>query len=297
MKIVFVCPFINNVFFLEPILKMLSNNIVNTEFDFIALNDAPELDEKSQMHELNLVSILSRKKDCYNEIKDECKRLNVKHIKIPQDIHPWRDFPSHGSNRHAELMNWFNQNFETLYSDYSNVDFLCWYDADLFLIKPTNFTELLSGVDLSFPVIFKSQQEYFPKPSLVFINLKTVHNYKEMDFRIIWKDSGSGVIPFLQNNNHYKILPAAEFYGWQNKEYDSEGKYVKKIKLIHEGEEYLHYYDLWLQERFIHLRWGWGAGREAEDCYGRSLQAYIDKISQVFNLYNISYDFTKWINS
>ena len=294
MKIVFVCPFINNIFFLESIINNLKKNIINTDYDFIVLNDAPELNEKSQLHEMKLVSILSRNKDCYNEIKNESDRLNIKHIKVPQEIHPWRNYPSHGSNRHAELINWFNQNFEKLYQDHNNIDFLCWYDADLFLVKPTDFTELLKNIDLSFPIIYKNKTEYFPKPSLVFINLKTVTNYKDMDFRITWKDSGSGVIPFLQNNN-YKILSAAEFYGWQNKEYDTEGKYVKKVNTLIDGEENLHYYDVWLQDRFVHLRWGWGAGRESEHCYGRSLKAYIDKISNVFDLYDIQYDFNKWI--
>ena len=290
MKILFMIPFINNVFFLEPIIKQLKKNMVGTDYDIVVINDAPKKKEKTQ---IKIISILSRRLDCHEEINEECKRLNVTHINIPENIHPWRN-SSHGSNRHAEIVNWFLKNFETLYPNYKTIDFLCLHDADLFLVKPTNFNQVIKNYDIIAPMI-KSKNLYYPQPSVMFINLRTVTNYKEMDFNMIPNaDMGGRIHYFLKRNKNLKILEAGLFDGFWNDNFEKEGNFIKKIE-FNGGENYLHYYDIWLDERFVHLRWGWGAGR-GEPQHNRNLETYITKIKKVFELYDIELDFNKWIN-
>lgn len=291
MKILFMIPFCNNIYYLEPILKQFKKNITNDLYDIVILNDAPKKDEKTQM---NFISVLSRNLDCNKEIEDECRRLNIKHINIPEDIHPWRNFPSHASNRHAELVNWFLKNFEKLYNDHESVDFICLYDADLFLVKPTDFGKILKNYDIIAPMVY-DRKLYYPQPSLMFINLKTVTNYKKMDFSLKYKDMGSGVHDFLRRNKNYRILEAGIFNGFWNENFEKESKFIKKIN-FEGGEKCLKYYDVWLDDRFVHLRWGVGAGRGITDV-NRELEPYITRIKLILDIYGIELDFEKWINN
>ena len=72
MKILFMCPFINNTHFMKSILVQLNRNLLNCEYTFLILNDAFDIDNGEEDY-LNLISILSEETNCYKEIYEERK--------------------------------------------------------------------------------------------------------------------------------------------------------------------------------------------------------------------------------
>ena len=294
MKILFVCPFFNNAHFMESIVKLLKKNIKNDEYKFICLNDAPDIDNGDENY-LNIISILSENTNCYKEIYDECKFNNIEHIKIPQDIHI-KERPNHGSQRHGELCNWFLRNIDSMYPNYKEYDFLCFYDADLFLVEETDFEKELNNYDFACPLIhfnhYPGLSIIVPQPSVFFINLNTVINFKELDFSIDYRwgnDMGSAVYNFWKNNPQCRrIRELGTFNGFQNQSFETESKTIKKIDD--------HYYDYWMNGSLVHLRWGWGGGAgEKQHRNKENLNKYLQKIKKVFKKYNIPIDFEKWL--
>mgnify|MGYP001429411186 CR=1 FL=1 len=289
MKILFICPFINNAHFMESILINFDKYIKNDDYKFLCLNDAPDIDNNEENY-LHLISILSKNINCYKEIKDECLKNNVTHIKVPQNIHT-KYRPNHGSQRHGELCNWFLQNIDKVYPSYSEYDFLCLYDADLFLVDSVDFNIELNNVDFSCPIIHFNNGIKCPQPSIFFINLKNVKNFKELDFSIDnrWgNDMGSSIYNFWKKYPQYNIKEIGKFNGFQNSAFEKESDTIKQI----DG----HYYDYWMNGKFVHLRWGWGGGAgETQQRNNDNLKKYIEKIKKVFVLYNIPIDFEKWL--
>ena len=123
--------------------------------------------------------------------------------------------------------------------------------------------------------------------------MNTVLNYKDLNFGIdynVGNDMGSGIYNFWFNNRNYKIKAIGRFDGFQNELFEMESETIKMI----DG----HYYDLWLDGSFVHLRWGWGGGAgEAQHRNVVNLKKYIMKMNKVLHKYNIAFNFTKWINN
>lgn len=295
MKILFACPFINNAHFMKPVIMQLKKNLVDCKYDFIVLNDAPDIDNGDENY-LGVISILNQNEKCYNEIFEESKNLDLKHIKIPQNVHI-KDRPNHGSLRYGELLNWFLKNIDTLYSDIVDYDYLCIYDADLFLINKIDLQIELENCDFACPIIHLNVKyngdvyTQVPQPSIFFINLKTVKNFRQLDFGInpnIMNDNGSMISFFWKNNPQYKIKEIGTFDGFHNDSYNKEGKTIKQI----DG----HFYDSWFNDKFVHLRWGWGGGSgQKKNRNDKNLYNYIFKINKVFEKYYIDFDFNRWI--
>ena len=288
MKILFMCPFINNAHFMKTIIDQLKKNVLNCEYTFLVLNDAFDINNGEEDY-LNLISILSEETNCYKEILLESIKNNLFHIKIPQGIHI-KDRPNHGSLRHAELCNWFIRNIDTIYPEYNNFDFLCLYDADLFLVKPTDFNIELYNVDFACPIV-QTSSGIWPQPSVFFINLKTVYNFKELDFGFSGpgKDMGANISIFWNKNKNYIIKQIGIFYGFHNESFEKESSTIKQI----DG----HYYDLWLNESFVHLRWGWGGGVGLKQHRTKEkMTNYLNKISKIYKKYNIDFDLPSWMN-
>jgi len=287
MKLLFMCPFINNTHFMKTIIDQLKKNILNCEYTFLVLNDAFDIDNGEEDY-LNLISMLSEETNCYKEIYEESIKNNLFHIKIPQSIHI-KNRPNHGSLRHAELCNWFIRNIDTIYPGYNNYDFLCLYDADLFLVKPTDFNIELHNIDFACPLIHY-HNDICPQPSVFFINLKTVYNFKELDFGFdgAGKDMGANISLFWKKNN-YIIKEIGTFNGFHNEAFEKESATIKQI----DG----HFYDLWFNGNFVHLRWGWGGGVGLKHTRTKEkITNYLNKISKIYTKYNIDFDLPSWLN-
>jgi hypothetical protein len=288
MKILFMCPFINNTHFMKTIITQLRKNVLNCEYTFLVLNDAFNIDNGEEDY-LNLISMLSEETNCYKEIYEESLKNNLFHITVPQNIHI-KNRPNHGSLRHAELCNWFIRNIDLIYPEYKLFDFLCLYDADLFLVKPTDFNVELYNVDFACPLVHTSSG-IWPQPSVFFINLKTVYNFKELDFGFDGpnKDMGANISFFFNNNKNYFIKEIGRFNGFHNEAFEKESDTIKQI----DG----HYYDLWLNGSFVHLRWGWGGGVGLKHTRTKEkITNYLDKISKIYTKYNIEFNLPSWIN-
>jgi len=272
---------------MKTIIDQFKKNILNCEYTFLVLNDAFDIDNGEEDY-LNLISMLSEEPNCYKEIYEESIKNNLFHIKIPQSIHI-KNRPNHGSLRHSELCNWFIRNIDTIYPEYKYYDFLCLYDADLFLVKPTDFNIELSSTDFACPIVH-SASGLWPQPSVFFINLKTVHNFKELDFGFdgAGKDMGANISIFWKNNN-YIVKEIGTFNGFHNEAFEKESDTIKQIN----G----HYYDLWLNGSFVHLRWGWGGGVGLKHTRTKEkITNYLNKINKIYTKYNIEFDLPSWIN-
>jgi len=287
MKVLFVSQYINNGFYIPVTKQTMDKYIKNCEYEFICLNDAPELGKDqdfviSSGKKIQFCRMLTGDLDCFNEIKDNANKCNFHHIKIPQDIHI-KVRPNHGGARHIEILNYFFKNIDTLFPRINEFDYLCTIDSDAFFTSNIDLKNELEGYDLAGPLIYINRIKFYPHVGLFFINLKTVLNFKEMNFDNIWKDTGSNLTNFIKRNKKYKIKEIGRYEGYHNEYYDTpNGKGIKKI-----GD---HIIDCWIDVVY-HLRAG--------SCFGtgstlhrnkNSVDIFKDKVKTLFDNFNITYD-------
>ena len=273
MKILFVSCYVNNGFFMDITKQTLEKNIINCDFDYICLNDAPE-DPKDDY--LGLVDILTGKENCHQIIKETAKRNNFIHIAIPQKIHyKTKKLPNQGGPRHIDNFNWFNSHINSLVPNLHEYDFLCYIDSDAFFVKPVDLNEL-KDFDIIGPLIRIRRMKY-PHTGLFFINLKTVRNFKEIRWDNTLKtDTGSKIAQFLKFNSGYRLKSLGCYNGysfgnWMTNTHTiaqlnmpelSEilSKYPKEIPIDTRHfvpyHEKIRFIDTWYNHSVIHLRAG-----------------------------------------
>ena len=249
MKILFVSSYIDNSHFIKLQINNLKKNLVNCDFNFIVLNDAPDIDNGDENY-LKIISILTGNKNSYKEIYNESLNNGADHIKIPQNIHI-KNRHNHSSFRHSELLTYFIKNINKLYPTYKSYDYLCIIDSDVILINKFNPTIDLNNIDIAAPLIFTNLKKniYYPHVGLFFINLNTVHNFNNMVFDTMSHDTGYALKNFINNNKQYSTKELARYNNWDNKKaYNSKGKnkIIIKNKIC----------DLWFDNKFLHLRGG-----------------------------------------
>ncbi len=265
MKILFVCCYVNNSHFIDITKQLLDQNLVNCQYKYICLNDAPRLKEDDY---LGILDILTGDDDCYQKIKESAQKNNFIHIEIPQSIHESiKKNPNQGGPRHIDNFNWFNKNLNELYPEYKDFDFLCYIDADAFLVKPLDLSDL-ANFDLAAPIININGTKKYPHTGLFFINLKTVDKIQ----RIIWDntqqtDTGSEMAMFLKQNPQYKIKSLGNYIGYSYNNWVVNNHTISKLKMVdlekitksynnHEDYSNERFLDTWYDKHFIHLRAG-----------------------------------------
>jgi glucosamine-phosphate N-acetyltransferase len=278
MKILFVSSYINNSHFIKISKQTLDKNLINSQYDFICLNDAPDIN-KNEENYLQIVSMLSGNENCFQEIKNDVEYNNFIHIKIPQNIHI-KNRQNHSSLRHVELLTYFFQNIENLFPNYINYDYITIIDSDVFIIDKIDFYEEFNHInyDIIAPFIYINNVKY-PHVGFFMINIKTI-NLKNLDFSITISDTGLGLSKFISNNSNFKIKEIAKFNGYSHPVYNLESTYIKNINdnLI----------DTWFENKIIHLRAGscFSIGSKIH----RNLEnviKYKNKINKILNYYNL----------
>jgi hypothetical protein len=283
-RILFVSPYINNGYLIGLMKKMLDLHLTNTEYDFICLNDAPDV-VGGESNELEFESAYFNQDEdinieAYDEIENETKRNGFHHIKLPQNIHIINR-PNHPSQRHSEICNYFIHNIYSLYPDYWKYDYLCLIDSDVFLVDDLDLSKEIDDYDIIAPFIYKSETEYYPHTGLYFINMKTVTNFREMDWSIVWKDTGSGLQKFISKNN-FKLKVVGKFMGYQNDAYESEGEYIKMIN----GRAL----DVWFDKHFVHLRESCSGEKEVMIAHMRNSFASFNMDPEIIENYFVNYN-------
>ena len=166
---------------------------------------------------------------------------------------------------------------------------MCFTDSDAFFVKPVDLSIELSDIDLAGPLIYKDANTFYPHTGLYFINLRTVLNFREMNWTSIFLDTGSGLWNFIKNNRHYRIKKLGYYDGYDGYVLNIEnGHTIKKMKE--------HFIDTWMDECVIHIRAGscFGSGSNClknDNTRKEWRQKYIQKLNDVFKYYNISFSF------
>jgi hypothetical protein len=256
MKILFVSCYVDNSHFIEKMKYTLDNNLLNCSYDFICLNDAPDINNGEENY-LKICDILSGDENSYQLIKQNTEKNNFIHIKIPQIIHNDKNRLNHGGPRHIENLNWFNSNFKTLVSNYNDYDFLCHIDSDALLCKKIDLTKELNGYDMAGPFIYLTNNMYYIHTGLFFINLKTVINMNEINWdNTMGTDTGSDIVNFIYNNPQYKIKKLGHYDGYSSNYHIVNNHTIIKLDIPSINDENYKLIDIWFDKHFIHFRAG-----------------------------------------
>ena len=188
-KILIVSPYYNNPHFIEYQINSF-NKTIKEPYDFIILDDAKK-DTKCLL------------KDCSAnlEIQRECKRFNIKYIKVDEDIHKGNTVeydPIFGytkligtpkipgaSMNHGRVLNWFMTNIltEDYYKKYKTMLII---DSDVFILKKISLDNLLGSHCVCSPKPVVNHGFTFPDVGFFLINMEIIP-YKhivEMNFLI-----------------------------------------------------------------------------------------------------------------
>jgi len=222
MKILIVSTYYNAPHFMKLQVDSI-RKFVAESFDFIAINDA-DIDTKS---------VLSGKL-ASGEIYDECNRLNVKQLRVPQTVHRHildgglvpNDMPtSHPTERHRACIHWLlRYGLESI--DYKKYDALMLMESDLFVYDRLDIHGLFKNYDIVGSgsknrrlVKTGAAWEYWPErlgnckeitldffnSQLLIVNMNTVANIDKLNISgFAGSDTGAMTGLFLKDNQNYR---------------------------------------------------------------------------------------------
>lgn len=256
MRVLFVACYVDNSHFMNHMKETLDRNLVNCSYDFICLNDAPDI-ENGEENFLKICDILSGDENSFKMIKETAEKNNFIHIKIPQNIHNDKARSNHSAPRHTENLNWFNANIDTLIPNYKEYDFLCHIDSDALLCKKIDLNIELNGYDMAGPFIYLNNNMYYIHTGLFFIHLKSVVNMKEISWNnTMGTDTGSDIANFIARNPQYKIKKLGHYDGYSTNNWIVNGHTIEKLVINDITDEDYKLIDVWFDKRFVHFRAG-----------------------------------------
>lgn len=272
MKILFVCCYINNSHYMDMTRKYLDKFLVNISYDYICLNDAPNIINDEEDY-LEICDILTGDSNCYYKIMNKAEENNFIHIKIPQNIHI-KDRPNQGGPRHIENLNWFNQNIDTLYPKYKNYDYICHIDSDAMFVNYIDLNKELENCDLAGPFIY-IENGYYIHTGLFFINVKTVLNFKDINWsNTKGTDTGSDIYNFIKNNPQYKIKKLGHYDGYRENNGICNGHTIVSLDIPDINDNFYKLIDVWFNGYVLHFRGG--------SCFGVGCNRHRTKDSLFF---------------
>lgn len=288
MKILFVACYVDNPHFIKIMKRTLDKYLINCTYDFICLNDAPDIN-CGEENFLKICDIITGSFDCYNLILNKSIENNFIHIKIPQEIHHDKNRPNHGGPRHIENLNWFNQNFEKLVKNYEEYDFLCHIDSDCILRESIDLSKELDGYDMAGPYIYLKEDLYYIHTGLFFINLKTITNMNKISWNnTMQTDTGSDIANFIKNNPQYKIKKLGHYDGYSSNNWKVNDHTIISLDIPEINDTDYKLIDTWFDKKFIHFRAGscFGVGTHRHRSYTR-FELYMIKLNSFVSLLQI----------
>jgi hypothetical protein len=284
MKILFVACYVDNPHFIDISKKTLDKYLLNCTYDFICLNDAPDI-KNGEENFIKICDIFSENENCFDLIRDRADNNKFIHIKIPQNIHI-KNCNNHSSSRHIENLNWFNENFKTLVKNYEEYDFLCHIDSDCIIRDEINLNIELNGYDMAGPFIYINPHLYYIHTGLFFINLKTVLNIKEINWNnTMGTDTGSDITNFILNNPQYKIKKLGHYNGYSENNQIINNHTIISLDILNINDDNYKLIDTWFDQKFVHFRAGscFGVGTNIHRSNDR-LKKYITKYNAFLKL-------------
>ncbi len=174
--------------FIELQLKSF-NNFLLDDFEFVVFNDAENF-------------VLQK------GIQEECERLSIKHVFIPQEIHsrPYlpRDPGPHNKNnrRHVDCVQY---SMDVLGFDFEGVVGII--DSDMFMIQPFSIENYMQNKDIAGLVRRKTDPTYptYFSPAICFMKMNILPNRRSLNFNCgkigNWVvDSGGYTHLYLKSN-------------------------------------------------------------------------------------------------
>ena len=254
MKILFISCYANNGHYIDYTKKTLDKYLINCDYDYICLNDAPDIQNGDENY-LKICDILTGENDCYKKILDKTNQNNFVHIKIPQSIHI-KDRPNHSGPRHIENLNWFNQNIEQLYPNYVNYDYICHIDSDAFFVNYVDIGKELENIDLAGPFIY-IRDGFYIHTGLFFINVKTVKNMNEIHWdNTMGTDTGSDIFNFIKKNPQYIIKKFGHYDGYSSNYTRENHHTIISLDIPDIDDKNYKLIDVWLNKNVVHFRAG-----------------------------------------
>lgn len=254
MKILFVACYTNNAHYMDYTKTTLERYLIDCEYEYICLNDAPDINSGEENY-LNICDIITGENNCYENIKKTSEKHNFIHIKIPQNIHI-QNRANHSSARHIENLNWFNKNLESLFPKFVEYDFICHIDSDAFFARPIALKIELQDYDLAGPYVHIAEGFYI-HTGLFFINLKTVINRKEISWNNTMNtDTGSDIYNFIKKNPQYKIKKLGHYDGYSTHHYTPNNHTIFRLNISEIESSDYELIDKWFNESVVHFRGG-----------------------------------------
>ncbi len=173
------------------------------DYEFVVFNDA------------------ERNKQMHVAIESTCKRLGLRSISIPQEIHsrPYLKREPGEPYDHAcvRCANVVQYSLDTLGFDHDGLVMII--DSDMFLVQDLNVAEFMQGYDISgFPQA-RGQIEYIWN-AIVFLNMNTLPAKRELNFncgRVEGEPCDAGGYTYYYFKNHpearFKDVPSQVFVG------------------------------------------------------------------------------------
>ncbi len=256
--------------FIEIQYKTLKK-FLKDDYEFVVFNDAPDLSENEK------------------SITNMCKKLNIKHIRIPQNIHskpylkrwPGEDY-NHPTIRCCNVIQYSLNTY-----GFNHDDIVLLLDSDIFLIREFSIQEFLKNYDIvSFPQQKANNNFIITQLSvhLTFLNMPFLHNRNNMDFNCgkvfdVPVDAGGQTYFYLRNNPDLRIYylnnqNIKEFYCENcfnlNKNLCNHNTVLLKqlnfseneINFIQSGPENI---DFLFNKRFLHYRSGSNWNNQSEE--------------------------------
>lgn len=158
------------------------------EYQFVVFNDA-------------------RDPHLYKKIKETCKKLNIKCIKIPQEIHA-RPYLQRGPGESYDNPSVRNCNVVQYSLDHYGFyhdDIVVLLDSDMFLVKPFSIKQFMQNYDVAALPQSQGTEIRYLWIGLVFLNMATMPNKTTINFNCgkindLHVDTGGYTHYYLQSN-------------------------------------------------------------------------------------------------
>lgn len=240
MKTIIYSTLTNNTF-LETQFKSIQKFFQN-EFEFIIFDDSRENEHIISYHKIQT-----------NDIKNTCEKLNIKYIRIPQNLHKerfkvlpkeWKrenigehPYDDHPVTRCALAVQY---GFNYIVNNYSDV-YLFLIDSDMFFIDFFNINEYMKKYDI-YGIIQSNNEIFYLWNALFICNLNTCPNLNEFN----WE---AGKVFILDKNNNKTNIGYGCDVGGHNYYYLMKNGYFndKKNKIIKDSSMHIGLIDsIWL---------------------------------------------------
>jgi hypothetical protein len=283
MRVLFVSCYVNNAHFISQTKKTLDSFLINSTYEYICLNDAPDI-KSGEENYIQICDMLTGEFNCYERIYEEATKYRFQHMKIPQTIHI-KNRPNHSAQRHRENFNWFHQNIRSLVPNLDSFDFLCYIDSDAFLRESIDLNIELKDIDIAGPMIYNntiSPPLFYPHTGLFFINLKTVLNMNEITWDdTLGMDTGSNIAYFIRKNPQYKIKELGVYDGYSVNNFIVNNHTIISLN-IEDFDQTYQLIDIWFDKKFVHFRSGSCFGVGSQQHRNNNRLFYYNKKMEAF---------------